>query len=119
MTNHKSCKVSYEDAVNYHSDKPRHTGLSVIALCSLPPLFFNLGTPHGLLCWGICGLFVVPVVMSACGPTSMPAKIAQAVTGFAFINAFISMWIPQWVLFLVYSGIVIATYAFPSGGHHD
>ena len=110
----RTYRVGYEEALRYTSKKPAGFTDSFVGMwcaLSLPPLLLNLGTREGLLCWGICGLLLCPVVGKLFGSTSMVTRVSQGITGAAFINAIICLMIPQWVLLLLYLVLAVGSYA--------
>ena len=114
----RTYRVGYEEAIHYNSNtKLTDSGIGMWAALSLPPLFLNLGTNAGLLCWGICGLLICPVLGKLFGDTKI-VLISQGITFCAFVNAFICLMIPQWVLLLIYLALAVISYACPDGGRH-
>jgi len=101
----KTCRVSYEQAVRYHSGQPaKYTDSPLFAwsVWSLPPLILNDG---GLLPWVFVGFLVTPLVIRIFGRHSFVSGAAMMMTGCAFVNMFLIMMIPEWLLTTVYAVI--------------
>jgi len=108
----KTYRVSYEEAVRYHSGKPEKYTRSPIgswALWSLPPLILNEG--EGLLCWVIIGVLVTPLVVKLFGQESLIGGAAMTMTACAFVNMFLILVFPQWFLITVYILIVVVVWS--------